>query len=98
MKISNLFSESEKNWVIETSAVPIKTGGTRFEVETKVRWCPRTDEIFYQKPQKTGLFEDEWAEVTKHSDLYKRLLRSFRRKHKSQKINQTKKRTTWTQI
>jgi len=98
MKISNLFSENKKEWVTETSAVPIKTGGTCFEVETEVKWCPRTDEIFYQKPQETGIFEDEWAQVTEHSDLYKRLLNNFRRKYNDKSRNQTKTRTAWTKI
>ena len=98
MKISNLFSESEKQWVTEKSAVPIKTGGTYFEVETEVKWCPRTDEIFYRKPQKTSFFEDEWAEVTEHSDLYKRFLNNFRRKHNNKNRSQTKTRTAWTKI
>lgn len=96
--VSNLFSLGEKQWIAETSAVPIKTGGTCFEVETEVKWCPETDEIFYRKPRNTSLLEEEWAEVTEHSDLYKRLLANFRRKHTQNSNQQTKRRTSWTII
>lgn len=95
--ISNLFSESEKQWVIEKSAVPIKTGGAYFEVETEVKWCPETNEILYRKPQNTGFFEEDWAQVTEHSDLYKKLLGNFKRKHSHGQTN-TKRRTSWTKI
>ena len=96
--ISNLFSPSKKKWITETSAVPIKTGGTCFEVETEVKWCPETNEIFYRKPQSTSFFEEEWAQITEHSDLYKRLLANFRRKHIQNPNQQTKRRTSWTKI
>lgn len=85
----------EKEWVIERSKIPIKSGNVRFEVETDVKWCPQTDEIFYRKPQETGFFEEDWAEVTEYSDLYKRLLANFRRKH-VQQPNRRTSRSKWT--
>jgi len=86
-----------KEWIIEESIVPIKSGSVQFEVETDVKWCPSTGEIFYRKPKDTGFFEKEWEEVTEYTDLYKKLLANFQRKYQSpQRRGNPNNRTKWT--
>ena len=84
-----------KEWKTERAVVPIKSKGVSFEVETDVKWCPETDEIFYRTPEDTGFFDKEWKEVSEYSDLYKKLLRNFRQKYQ-QPNKQNPNRTKWT--
>lgn len=85
---------SEKEWKTERSRVPISTGKAKFEIETDVKWCPETDEIYYRTPENTSFFEKEWKEISEYSDLYERLLENFKRKYQSRK--QPVNRTQWT--
>lgn len=82
---------SLKEWKKERAIVPI----SNFEIETDVKWCPKTDEIFYRTPEKTNMFQKEWIEVNQYSDLYKKLLNNFKRKYTRTPQTQ-KNRTKWT--
>jgi hypothetical protein len=86
---------SSKEWKTERAVVPIKSKGVSFEVETDVKWCPKTDEIFYRTPEDTGFFDKEWKEVSEYSDLYEKLLRNFQQKYQ-QPNRQNPNRTKWT--
>lgn len=81
----------EKEWKTERASIPI----SNFKVETDVKWCPETDEIFYRKPKQTGMFEPDWKEISQYSDLYEKLLVNFRRKYQRTSNTQTN-RTKWT--
>ncbi len=83
---------SSKEWKTERAIVPI----SNFKVETDVKWCPNTDEIYYRTPEETSMFEKEWKEVSEYSDLYAKLLSNFNRKYKQSGIEQNN-RTNWTQ-
>jgi hypothetical protein len=86
---------SSKEWKTERAVVPIKSKGVSFNVETDVKWCPKTDEIFYRTPKNTNMFQKDWKEVSQYSDLYDRLLQNFKQKYRQ--TNQTKnQRTQWT--
>lgn len=86
----------QKEWKTERAIVPIESGGVRFEIETDVKWCPDTDEIFYRTPEDTSMFKKEWKEISEYSDLYDRFRQNFRQKYV---INENRKsnRTNWTQ-
>jgi len=87
-----------KEWKVERSIIPISTGGTQFEIQTDVKWCPETDEIYYRNPKASGMFDKEWKEVTEYTELYKRLLRNFHRKYKQpKKRKEGRKWTTFNQ-
>ena len=83
-----------KEWKTERSIIPISTGGTTFEIETDVKWCPKTDEIYYRNPKASGMFDKEWTEVGEYTDLYKRLRRNFHEKYKQPR--RQKKGRNWT--
>lgn len=85
---------SQKEWETERARVPIKRSGVQFEVETDVKWCPDTDEIFYRTPEDTSMFSKEWKEVSEYSDLYEKLLSNFRQRYQSTKRRTN--RTKWT--
>lgn len=86
-----------KDWKVEQAIVPIKSGSVQFEIETEVKWCPKTGEIFYRKSKETGFFEKEWEEVTEYTELYKKLLKNFRRKYRPpQRRDRRNNRTKWT--
>lgn len=81
----------EKEWKTEKAVVPV----SKFKVKTDVKWCPKTDEIFYRTPKNTNMFEKDWKEVSQYSDLYDRLLQNFKQKYRQ--TNQRKnQRTQWT--
>lgn len=84
-----------KEWKIERAVVPIKSKGVSFEVETDVKWCPETDEIFYRTPEDTGFFDKEWKEISEYSDLYEKILNNFIKKYKRSTVKS--KRMNWTQ-
>lgn len=84
-----------KEWKIERAVVPIKSKGVSFEVETDVKWCPETDEIFYRTPEDTGFFDKEWKEISEYSDLYEKILSNFIKKYK--RSTAKSKRMNWTQ-
>lgn len=83
---------NSKEWKSERAIVPI----SNFEIETDVKWCPDTDEIYYRTPEETSMFEKEWKEVSEYSDLYQKLLSNFKRKYERPAINENN-RTQWTQ-
>jgi hypothetical protein len=72
----------QKKWKTEKAIVPIQTDkGANFQIETDVKWCPTTDEIFYRNPKEGGMFSKDWIKVSEYSDLYKRLRSNFRQKY-----------------
>lgn len=83
-----------KEWKTERSIIPLSTSGTTFEIETEVKWCPETDEIYYRNPKDSGIFDKEWVEVSEYTGLYKRLRRNFYKKYKQPK--KQKKGRKWT--
>lgn len=86
---------SSKEWKTERTVVPIKSKGVRFEIETDVKWCPSTNEIFYRTPGDTGFFDKEWEEVSEYSDLYEKLLSNFKKKYE-RPARPPQQRTNWT--
>jgi len=81
---------SSKEWKEEKAVVPLNN----FRVETDVKWCPSTDEIFYRNPKEGGMFSKDWIEVNEYSDLYQKLLSNFQRKY--QKNPRPKQGRRWT--
>lgn len=86
-----------REWKHEEAIIPLKIGeGVNAQVESEVKWCPETDEI-YRKKEDVGIFEKEWKEITRHSDLYKRLLQNFKNKYIRNRGNRGGlNKTEWT--
>lgn len=80
-KYKQMKKHKRKEWKCEEAVIPLKIGdGVKAQVESEVKWCPETGEIFRRK-QNVSMFEEEWEEITKYSDLHKRLLQNFKNKY-----------------
>lgn len=80
-KYKQMKNHQGKEWKHEEAIIPLRIGdGIKAQVESEVKWCPETNEIF-RKKQNTGTFEEDWEELTRYSDLYKRLLQNFKNKY-----------------
>lgn len=80
-KYKQMKKHKGKEWKCEEAVIPLKIGdGVKAQVESEVKWCPETGEIFRRK-QNVSMFEEEWEEITKYSDLHKRLLQNFKNKY-----------------
>jgi hypothetical protein len=77
--ISQRKDHESKQWKVERSRVPVRDSA--FEVETEVKWCPATDEIFYKNPKSGGMLSKDWIEIDEYTDLYKKLRSNFRKKY-----------------
>lgn len=86
---------SSKEWKTERAVVPIESDGVTFEIETDVKWCPSTDEIYHRNPEDVGMFDKDWIEISEYSDLYEKLLSNFRKKYQQPNRRNTN-RTQWT--
>ena len=99
-KYKQMKEHEGREWRYEEVILPVKIGeGVEAQVKSEVKWCPETGEIF-RKKQDTGMFEKEWEEITRYSNLHKRLLRNFENKYIKNRGNQTRSPggTNWTTI
>jgi len=98
-KYKQMKDHKKKEWKQEEAIIPIKIGdGVNAQMESEVRWCPQTNEIF-RKKQNAGIFEKEWEEITRYSSLHKRLLRNFKNKYVRGRGNPgTGEKTDWTTL
>jgi len=99
-KYKQMKEHKGKEWKHEEAIIPLEVGnGVTAKVESEVKWCPETNEIF-RKKRNVGVFEEDWQEITRYSNLYKTLLQNFKNKYVKNRGNKNNEvaKTDWNTL